>query len=254
MRWLKRLAVGLVGLLVVGVIGTVGASELEEHDEFCTSCHREPEVAYQERAIAAVAAADPVETADLASFHYWSTAHDDEEGDFHCVDCHRGDQSLNHRSRVLLLAAGDTLTFLSGRGDDSIEKSNVPNVNPNVEQWQGPEHYTRTPDILNAGCLGCHQDTLTLVGFNNHFHNKLPEARLAYEQTGELHYPPEWGGLTDTPDLLQAEETVLTCLDCHRVHSPGFQFDYFLDENGVVLPACVQCHLEAERGPADLLR
>jgi hypothetical protein len=254
MVWLKRIGLVIVGLLLLGVIGTAGASKLEERDSFCTSCHLAPETTYRERTTAALVVADPIELTDLASFHYWAAANDETAAPFRCIDCHRGDHSLEHRGRVLLLAAGDTLTFLSGQADETTEKGNVVNANPNVEPWHGPDEYNRAPDILDAGCLHCHQDTLTLVGFNNHFHNKLPAAQLAYQQTGKLHYPPEWGGLMDTPDLLQAEETILTCLDCHRAHVTGYQFDYFLDENNVVLPACVQCHLEVDKGPADLLR
>jgi hypothetical protein len=159
---------------------------------------------------------------------------------------------LKQRVEILWLAAQDTAVHFLGNPDQTIEKGNVPAPNPHAGSWQGPERYSRTPDILNDGCPSCHQDALTLVGFENHFHNKLPQAQLAYSQTERLNFPEGWPGEAGSPALLVPEETVLTCLDCHRAHVPGLEFDYFLDETAVVLPACVQCHLEADAGPADL--
>ena len=183
---------------------------------------------------------------DLASVHYANGQ------EFRCIDCHRGDQSVGQRAEVLWLAAKDTAVHLLGTPDQTIEKGNIPAPTSHVDGWQGPEQYSRTPDVLNAGCLHCHQDALTLVGFENHFHNKLPQAQLAYAQTERLNFPEDWPGEAGSPALLVPEETVLTCLDCHRAHVPGLEFDYFLDETAVVLPACVQCHLEADAGPVNL--
>lgn len=238
----------LAGLLVLVVGSLAGASKLEENDDFCTSCHLAPELVYHERSRTAPTVDDPFELADLASFHYWDDA------TFRCIDCHRGDDSLIHRGRVLALAAGDTFTWAAGRADEAVSKGTVANVNPNLSEWLGPDQFNRAPDILNAGCLKCHQAALTLVGFENHFHNKLPAAQLAYQESGELHYPANWSAAVPTDQLLQAEETILTCLDCHRAHVDGFESEYFLDERAIVLPACVQCHLEAEAGPLDLIR
>ena len=235
----------IVGI-VLFVISLITASELEERDAFCTSCHRPPEATYFERAHEAIANSNAV--TDLSSFHYA------DDNQFRCVDCHRGDQSLEQRAQILWLAARDTAVHFFSTSDQTIEKGNVPAPNPHAESWQGAERYSRTPDILNDGCLHCHQDALTLVGFENHFHNKLPQAQLAYEQTERLNFPEGWPGQAGSPALLVAEETALTCLDCHRAHVPGLEFDYFLDEAAIVLPACVQCHLEADAGPVDLAK
>lgn len=252
MTLLRRLARSWPLLIIAGAVlaaaGAAGASRLEENDAFCTRCHLAPEITYHERAVAALDVEDPFFLPDLAAFHYWEVA------DFRCIDCHRGDDGVPHRTRVLALAAGDTLTWAFGQPDETVAKGAVPNVDPNNAGWQGPDRYSRTPDILNDGCLKCHQDTLTLIGFENHFHNKLPAARVAFEQTGELNYPDFWPGEAGTDDLLQVEETILTCLDCHRAHVEGFESEYFLDENSVVLPACVQCHVETQQGPVDLVR
>ncbi len=239
-QWLLTI---LVAGIVLSVTSIVTASELEERDEFCTSCHRAPELTYFERAHDATMNANAT---DLASFHYA------DNNQFRCVDCHRGDQSFVQRAEILWLAAQDTAVHFLSTPDQTIEKGNVPAPNPHAGSWQGPERYSRTPGILNDGCLSCHQDVLTLVGFENHFHNKLPQAQLAYAQTERLNFPDGWPGEAGSPALLVPEETVLTCLDCHRAHVPGLEFDYFLNETAVILPACVQCHLEANAGPVDL--
>ena len=236
-------------LLLAGIVlfaaSIVTASELEERDSFCTSCHRPPETTYFDRAHEAMT--NPTAVIDLSSFHY---AIDDQ---FRCIDCHRGDQSVGQRAQILWLAAQDTAVHFLGNPDVTSEKGNVPAPNPHEGSWQGAERYSRTPGILNDGCLSCHQDALTLVGFENHFHNKLPQAQLAYAQTERLNFPEGWPGQAGSPALLVAEETVLTCLDCHRAHVPGLEFDYFLNQAAIVLPACVLCHLEADAGPVDLM-
>ncbi|MAU01508.1 MAG: hypothetical protein CL608_30595 [Anaerolineaceae bacterium] len=239
-QWLLAIIVAGIVLFVASI---VTASELEERDEFCTSCHRAPEVTYFDRAHKATISSIAT---DLASFHYTN------DNQFRCIDCHRGDQSLEQRAEILWLAAKDTAVHFLATPDQTIEKGNVPAPNPHLGNWQGPERYSRTPGILNDGCLSCHQDALTLVGFENHFHNKLPQAQLAYAQTERLNFPDGWPGEAGSAALLVPEETVLTCLDCHRAHVPGLEFDYFLDETAVLLPACVQCHLEADAGPVDL--
>jgi hypothetical protein len=244
---MHKLAIVAVMLLATGLLTTLGVTELEERDVFCTSCHLSPETTYHTRSLDARAIVDPFELADLASFHYWDDA------SFRCIDCHRGDDTLPHRARVLLLAAGDTLTWAIGEPDQSVEKGSVPNLDPNAESWVGPERYSRQQEILNAGCLKCHGDTLTLVGFDNHFHNKLPAAQEALAAGNELSYPAEWETEFGTTDLLQAEDTLITCLDCHRAHVFGFESEYFLDRDTVLFPACVQCHKDAEGGPLDLV-
>lgn len=260
-HWLRNAAIVIVALLVVFVVGTVGVSKLEERDQFCIQCHLAPEETYYARAQDAPAVADPFELVDLASFHYWNATHaenserdNSESAVFRCIDCHRGDDGPVHRGQTLILAAGDALTWLTGREDQTIEKGAVPNVDPNTAEWAGPERYNRRPDILNAGCLKCHQDALTLVGFDNHFHNRLPAAQEAFAQTGRLNYPEGWQEGVGSADLLQADETLLTCLDCHRTHVQGFESEFFLDTGQVVFHACVQCHKETGRGPLDLAR
>lgn len=247
---LQRLPLLVLGLAVLAVVATAGISRLEERDAFCTGCHLAPELTYHERSLAAATTIDPFALPDMASYHYWQAAGAGEE--FRCIDCHRSDESISHRASVLWLATLDTVTYLRGQADETVGKGAV--ANPlDATTWPGPEAFNREPDILNAGCRKCHQQTLTLVGFDNHFHNRLPAARLAYAETGELHYPPSWPAGTGSERLLQADDTVLTCLDCHRAHAPGFESEFFLDQQAVTLPACIHCHRETGRGPLDLV-
>lgn len=254
MRLIRFLALGLAGLLGLSLAGGAAVTQLEEHDPFCASCHRAPEVVYLERSVSAAAALvassapDVAGVEDLASYHY------SQESEFRCIDCHRGDDSLPQRLRVLALAARDTVTFLVGEPDNAIEKAKTAAHGATSEVWLGSAQYNHTPDILNAGCRKCHQETLTLVGFENHFHNKLPASLLALAQTGQLTYPPDWTPPADGGELLHPVETVISCLDCHQAHVASFGAHFFLDINNVVFPACVQCHLEAGHGPLDLQR
>lgn len=255
-KWLRWTAFSIGGLLIVFVLIVTGVSKLEERDQFCIQCHLAPEETYFARAQKARTIEDPFELVDLSSFHYWDAVHDEgnEPADFRCIDCHRGDSGPVHRAETLILAMRDTWTFITGRADQTVEKGAVPNMDPNVAEWAGPERYNRRPDILNAGCLKCHQDALTLVGFDNHFHNRLPAALVAYDQTGRLNYPESWTAGVGSADLLQVDDTILTCLDCHRTHVQGFESEYFLDTGQVVFHACVQCHKETGKGPLDLAR
>jgi nitrate/TMAO reductase-like tetraheme cytochrome c subunit len=115
-RKFRGLVGGLIVVLLLFVGSLVTASELEERDEFCISCHRAPEVTYVERAQTAVT--HPA--TDLASFHYADDSH------FRCVDCHRGDQSVAQRAAILWLAAKDTAVHFLGTPDQTIEKGNIP--------------------------------------------------------------------------------------------------------------------------------
>jgi hypothetical protein len=238
-------------LFAVALITVLALSAVEEQDSFCTGCHLAPETTYVRRATTGGEAANASDVFDLASFHYWSARQDGDS--FRCIDCHRGDNTVRQRAAVLLLAAADTLTFLRGNADQTVAKGDVPNPHATLDTWLGPEAFNRRPDILNASCRACHQKTLTLVGFENHFHNRLPAARNAYQETGELVYPDDWGSATGTGRLLQNDNTVLTCLDCHRAHVAGFESEFFLSPEQIVFPACEKCHLETGRGPLGLV-
>lgn len=225
----KRTLAILGILLVLVVLPFPVVSQLEERDTFCISCHTAPEETYFARAQSAQAAgAIPP---DLASDHYTIG-----EEPFRCIDCHRGDSSAGHRVRTFLLGARDALIWVSGRADPAIEKV-----------------HAGEPDLLNAGCLSCHAETLLELGFNNHYHNQLIAARTLEAAGMEPFPPPE--GLPGTlfTELAELDSTV-TCIDCHQAHRtlPDGELTLYLDVDGVMYPACVQCHEEVGHGPVSL--
>ncbi len=227
----RRTLLGLgILLLLLLLLPFPVASQLEEHDEFCISCHTAPEETYYRRAVDAQTGALAIPP-DLASAHYAAG-----ETVFRCIDCHRGDSSLGHRFRTFLLGARDALVWVSGRADPAIEKV-----------------HAGEPELLNAGCLPCHSETLLELGFNNHYHNQLIAARELEAAGLEPFPPPE--GLPGTlfAELAELDSTV-TCIDCHQAHRtlPDGEQTLYLDLEGVMYPACVQCHEEVGHGPVVL--
>jgi nitrate/TMAO reductase-like tetraheme cytochrome c subunit len=235
-RWgerARRLLFGLAGVSVLIACGlALTVSRLEESDSFCVACHTAPEVAYFNRAQAALTGAD---ARDLASAHYGLV-----RTGVRCIDCHRGDNGAAHRATTLALGARDAAIFVSGRADPVLEKARASIL---------------APDLLDAACARCHATTLLLAGFDNHFHNKLPAASAAWRAGGELSNPP--GDSQVEARALKPSTTSVSCVDCHPGHVTaefGGQTMY-LDLRGVVFPACGQCHVEVGHGPstADLL-
>jgi hypothetical protein len=231
-RWVVRAplaGLALVALLTLAAGLTV--SRQEERDAFCVSCHTLPEVTYYDRAQAALAMTDPF--ADLSSAHYGA------ETTFRCIDCHRGNAGLAHRITTLALGARDTAIWLSGSADESIEKSELV-----------------APGLLTAACTRCHAEALLEVGFNNHFHNKLPEAFRLWRSGAELRRPLEAPDLPIEALIVEPSQTEVVCVDCHRahIHLPGSELRGYLDLATTVYPACVRCHEQAGHGPLELAR
>lgn len=220
LRWVVPLAI-LAAVLPIPVV-----SALEENDRFCIGCHTAPEVTYYNRAQSAVAGETPL--VDLSSAHYAVEP-------FRCINCHRGDGGLTHRAATLGLGARDALLFITGQADQSLEKTKVV-----------------APELLSAGCVTCHTDALLIAGFENHYHNKLPEAYAAWQAGGAITAAPGQPG--PAPSELERYNTFVSCLDCHKAHhrSPGGELTNHLDIEADVLPACVQCHQEAGEGPLEL--
>lgn len=223
------LVLALLALPVVG--GGLAVSRLEERDPFCISCHTLPEVTYYNRAVEAVTAGEPY--ADLSSAHYGS------QSTFRCIDCHRGNGGLVDRATTLALGARDAAIWLAGRADDTIEKTELV-----------------APGLLTAACTKCHAEALLEVGFNNHFHNKLPEAYRLWRAGAALMRPIEAPDLPEEALVVEPSPTGVLCVDCHRahIHVPGSELQAYLDLANTVYPACVRCHQDAGRGPLELAR
>lgn len=233
--WIKRhrrlllTLASVAALLALGAL--LGVSRLEESDEFCIACHTAPEVEYFNRSRTALAGEVGQ---DLASAHYSLI-----QNGAKCIDCHRGDGGLVHRGTTIALSARDALIFLSGRADPRLEKAKT---------------QIEVPSLLIAACVDCHRDTLLVVGYENHFHNKLPEAYAAWKAGGTLTAPP------DPPEVdtqaLKLYETMVSCLDCHPAHVTveGAELTHYLDLENTVYPVCEDCHREVGQGPQELNR
>ena len=107
--------------------------------------------------------------------------------------------------------------------------------------------------------MECDQTTnpLLVAGFENHFHNKLPDAFRAWRAGGELTLPenePE-ANLFALEEGLKKYDTTVRCLDCHLAHFDveGAELFFYLDVENVVLFACEQCHRDVDAGPLDLV-
>lgn len=220
----------LVAVLAAGLAAAGYVSHREEDDRFCISCHTAPEVVYYQRAQAALARADGALVPDLSSAHYIKA-----KTPFRCIDCHRGDNGLVSRASTLALGARDTLAWLSGQADPSLEKNTA-----------------LAPGLLNTACNRCHTETLLITGFENHFHNKLPDAYRAWQAGGKLSPPRQGPPTSELVTGLKFYDTTVTCLDCHRAHVQAEEEQFFLKQDEVVLPACERCHQQVGQGPARL--
>ena len=225
--WVSLLVMGFFGLIILGGVGFVVASTLEDHDTFCTTCHTAPEVAYYDRAHNALANAQaPI--ADLATVHYTlSQAHGKPE--FTCINCHRGDASLVQRVSTLALGGRDALVFVLGRGDPTLEKTNI------SESW-----------LPNAACISCHTDTLlTLRGRDNHWHNNLTQTAALVANGAQLIVPANLASQKDQllRNGITTVDSPIACTDCHQAHitvSNG-QPSLFTDQDHMS-PVCQKCH------------
>jgi hypothetical protein len=238
LHWLSaKLGIGRGALLLIlGTVmillatgASVGASRLEENDVFCTTCHLAPERTYYNRAQFALDHQEqPIP--DLATFHYVMVFDNMMVEEFRCVDCHRGRQTVTDRSWALAIGAYDGLVYALGGGSTSdIERGNV-----------------HQPRLIETACTNCHQETLLILGFDNHFHNYLPAAEREQKRTGDL-FVPEGISFEDEQKLLKdgllTKSTQVNCLTCHKAHVSiiGGERVKFIDDQ-TNLRGCTQCH------------
>lgn len=285
-RFPVRLFVLLV-LLIMGSAGFVSALYFDRqmaNDDFCISCHSPQHKAYLERGEGAV---NGTLATDLASFHYQQIR--GIGGSIHCIDCHRGDDSLGAHAETILISARHTVRWLAQRDDNSVEKGAIsatlqisqadgtqistvqwPNlaVEPGFEVaaalWTRTITYSNrvtatvglprllSPRLSNDGCISCHQATLLLAGPENHHHNSLPAAYTLWKAGAQLIAPK---GTAD-PQLIRSGgltfyQTNLQCAGCHQAHR-AVDNGVFIDQPNVVAKGCIQCHREVGQGPLDV--
>lgn len=234
-------------LVVTGVASAAYVSDRQEDDQFCVSCHTPQHKAYLERADASVAGAL---APDLSSFHYQQIR--GQGGTIRCIDCHRGDGSTPHRLETLLLSARMAGAWLAGTDDRTLEKTAITTtvMNGITQTVPATSLALRAPRLSNDGCVACHEQTVLVAGLDNHAHNMLPAAYRAWQAGARLIAPPN----ASDPQAVIAQglvpfNTALECSSCHQTHR-SLETDGYLDRQGVVKPACEQCHRETGLGPA----
>ena len=185
-RKLWLLAFVPVILVVLGVATVATAMSFENHDDFCASCHSEPESTYFKRESAAAT--------DLASFH--STK------EVHCIDCHSGQGVIPGRLNSFMLGTRDLISWTLGRAQQPA---------------------VHTVPIGDVNCLKCHGDLTQNRTMNNHFHVFLTrwQARDTNAATcvscHESHVTDGEAQLR----YLNRDRTVQVCQACHRVLGGG---------------------------------
>ena len=181
-RWMAIIG----GLLVVVVLLTGGslaaATQVENRDSFCASCHTQPESEFYQRSLA-----DPV---DLASAHTASQVD--------CIQCHSGPGTAGRLQAISSVAAPDLVHYLTKNYHDPA---------------------VITIPIGDDHCLKCHSDVSANKNFNNHFHAFLPQwQELAPDSAAtctECHQGHMTGG---SADIAFVQETTARAV-CERCHA-----------------------------------
>ena len=187
----RKLVVALVVLLslvfvVLPAATAATAMQFENHDDFCASCHSQPEDTYFQREAPA--------STDLASFH--STK------DVRCIDCHSGPGLVPGRISALTMGAKDLLAWVSGTA-------------------RQPAVHTRPIDDTN--CLKCHQQVTQQRDFNNHFHVFLARWQSVDKNAAtcaSCHQSHHTDGEAQLA-FLNREHTVSICQSCHQALGKG---------------------------------
>jgi hypothetical protein len=171
--------------VITAIAGFALAATKESHDDFCASCHTEPESTFYQRSVAAA----PV---DLASFHTPKKTH--------CIDCHSG-AGLFGRVQAELLGARNALKFYSGT---AIQPAKL------------------TFRIGDSNCTKCHS-ILTISsgggdeGGQNHWHKFLLRWQLVDSKAGRCascHSGHATDGSVDI-QYLNEQHTTAVCEACH---------------------------------------
>jgi hypothetical protein len=168
-------------LVVLSAATAVTAMQFENHDDFCASCHSNPEDTFFQREAAA--------PTDLASFHGTHDAR--------CINCHSGPGLVPGRISALTLGAKDLLAWVSGHA-------------------RQPAVYTRP--VGDANCLKCHQQVTQRRDFNNHFHAFLSRWQAMDNNAAtcvSCHQSHHTDGEAQLA-FLNREHTVSVCQSCHQ--------------------------------------
>ncbi len=204
-RFFGRAIVGIVLLgIVAAASGIFVGGKLEENNQFCGSCHTEPETTFLASFDHAIAQG---RAEDLAAYHHRQVYPRKSPGaeNIRCIDCHVG-EGLMGRGIVLSLAAWDAVKYFSGTA-------------------QQPAKVVFT--IQNEACVKCHEQQAKAnlekpqVPFiiDNHFHYKLFEAGAPFERCVDCHISHQEGAEANQFQFRKA--IIPVCEDCHKKEGKG---------------------------------
>jgi nitrate/TMAO reductase-like tetraheme cytochrome c subunit len=187
----RLVAIAGAVLVLVGIAaatgGTAYALNQENHDDFCASCHTQPESNYYQQATA-------VSPATLASFHATK--------DVRCIDCHSSGGPLG-RLDGLMQGSRDLVSYYSGRYH-----------NPAITTSPLPDDH----------CLKCHEDVQGQGGFNNHFHRFLSTWQARDPQAAgcvSCHQSHTAAGASVNDQFMNVPHVQAVCQSCHAVLAEG---------------------------------
>ncbi len=181
-----RLAV-LGGMLAVllALVAAIGSTAYglnqENHDDFCASCHTQPETQYYQQSLEG-------NPATLASFHAGQTVR--------CIDCHSGGGPFG-RLEGLTQGTLDLLSFYSGNYH-----------NPAIT----------TNKLSDDSCLKCHQEILGNTTFDNHMHLFLSRWQSADPNAAgcvDCHHSHPLANAAQ--QYLAVNQVQTVCEQCHRL-------------------------------------
>jgi len=183
-RWIVS---GGAILFVLGLATMFTATQLENHDSFCASCHTEGEQTFFDRSLAAA----PV---DLASYHTAKSTR--------CIDCHTG-PGVTGRFWGLMAGASDLVSYFSGRY---------------------PQPAIQDNPITDDHCMKCHAALLQKQDFNNHFHLYLARWQKLDPQNAGTCVSCHNGHNTNGDVklmYLNEQDTTQVCQKCHTTAGGG---------------------------------
>ncbi len=182
----KRIAVfgGMIGLVLAIFAGTASTAyglNLENHDDFCASCHTQPETKYYQQS-------RDQNAATLAAFHATKSVR--------CIDCHSGGSPFG-RIEGLTQGTQDLLSYYSGH-------------------YHSPA--ITTNKLSDDSCLKCHGEILGQGDFNNHFHLFLSRWQSVDPNAGgcvDCHQGHPTAAATQ--QYLSNAPVQAVCQQCHAV-------------------------------------
>jgi len=184
---LSGTVITVFALLVLGAGGFAFAAYNESHDNFCASCHTQPETTFYQRSIDAHAV-------DLASVHTAKNVA--------CIDCHSG-AGITGRMQAELLGARNAAAWLA-----------------NIAQQPAPLTFS----ISDQNCLKCHQEVIAgRATRNNHFHVLLSEWQAATADAASCVSCHNGHNTSIDPKTayLNIATTQQVCNNCHRTQRRG---------------------------------